>query len=93
VVSRLKTTEYHFPENSFIEEVSFGMQTHPEWEEQLVVQPHSLKASRQIGFLVDFHFRLGKNVPFSRKIQQLSLSLDKNFRRNVDYCVDRSSKP
>ncbi len=93
MVSRLKTTEYHFPENSFIEEVSFGMQTHPEWEEELVVQPHSLKASRQIGFLVDFHFRLGKNVPFSRKIQQLSLSLDKNFRRNVDYCVDRSSKP
>jgi hypothetical protein len=92
VESQLKTTEYRFPENSFIEEVSFVMQTHPEGEEELVVQPYSLKATRETGFLVDFHFRLGKNVPFGRRIQQLSLSLDKNFRRNVDYCVDRSSK-
>jgi hypothetical protein len=92
VVSQLNTAEYRFPENSFIEEVSFSMRTHPEGEEELVVQPYSLKATRQTGFLVDFHFRLGKNVPFNRKIQQLSLSLDKNFRRNVDYYVDRSSK-
>ena len=92
VESKLKTTEYRFPKNSFIEEVSFVMQTHPEGEEEIVVQPYSLKATRQTGFLVDFHFRLGKNVPFSRKIQQLSLSLDRNFRRNVDYYVDRSSK-
>lgn len=92
VESRLKKTEYRFPEKSFIEEVSFVMQTHPEGEEELIVQPYSLKATHQTGFLVDFHFRLDKNVPFSRKIQQLSLSLDKNFRRNVDYYVDRSSK-
>lgn len=92
VVSQLNTAEYRFPENSFIEEVAFSMRTHPEGEEELVVQPYSLKATRQTGFLVDFHFRLGKNVPFNRKIQQLSLSLDRNFRRNVDYYVDRSSK-
>ena len=92
VTASLQPQQYRFPENSFIEEVSFVMQTHPEGEEELVVQPYSLKATRQTGFLVDFHFRLGKNVPFSRKIQQLSLSLDRNFRRNVDYYVDRSSK-
>jgi hypothetical protein len=92
VESQLKAAEYHFPENRFIEEVSFIMQTHPEGEEELIVQPYHLKATRQTGFLVDFHFKLGKNVPFSRKIQQLSLSLDKNFRRNADYCVDRSTK-
>ena len=92
VESNLKTTEYRFPDNSFIEEVSLVMQTHSEGEEELVVQPYSLRATHQTGFLVDFHFRLGKNVPFSRRIQQLSLSLDKNFRRNVDYCVDRASK-
>jgi hypothetical protein len=92
VESRLNTNEYRFPESSFIQEVSFAMQMHPEGAEELIVQPYSLKVSRQTGFLVDFHFRLGKNVPFNRKIQQLSLSLDKNFRRNVDYYVDRSSK-
>jgi len=92
VRTHLKPSEYRFPENVFIQEVSLTMQTHPEGEEELVIQPYSLKVTRQTGFLVDFHFRLGKDVPFGRRIQQLSLSLDRNFRRNVDYCVDRSSK-
>lgn len=64
------------------------METHPEGDEVLVVQPYFLKASHQVGFLVDFHFNLGDGIPFfpfGRRIQQLSLSLDKNFRRNVDY--------
>jgi hypothetical protein len=92
VLARLKPSEYRFPENSFIEEVSLVIQSHPEGQEELVIQPYSLKTTRQTGFLVDFHFRLGKDIPFSRRVQQLSLSLDRNFRRNVDYCVDRSSK-
>jgi hypothetical protein len=92
IESQLKPTEYRFPDNNFIQEASLTMETHPEGVEELVVQPYSLKATRQTGFLVDFHFRLAKNVPFSRKIQQLSLSLDRNYRRNIDYCVDRSSK-
>ena len=92
IESQLRPTEYRFPDNNFIQEASLTMETYPEGVEELVVQPYSLKATRQTGFLVDFHFRLGKNVPFSRKIQQLSLSLDRNYRRNIDYCVDRSSK-
>jgi hypothetical protein len=92
VVARLQPQQYQFPSNNFIQEVSLIMASHPEGNEVLVVQPYFLKASRQIGFLVDFHFNLGRSVPFSRRIQQLSLSLDKNFRRNVDYYVDRSSK-
>jgi hypothetical protein len=92
VISLLKPQQYRFPDNSFIQEVSLIMETHPEGEELLIVQPYSLKALRQTGFLVDFHFRLDTKVPFNRKIQQLSLSLDKHFRRNLDYYVDRSSK-
>jgi hypothetical protein len=84
--------QYKFPANSFIPEVSLIMATHAEGNELLLIQPYFLKASRQIGFLVDFHFALRDGVPFNRKIQQLSLSLDKNGRRNVDYYVDRSSK-
>jgi hypothetical protein len=92
VESKLKPSEYRFPENSFIQEVSLVMETHPEGEDELIVQPYSLKATRQTGFLVDFHFRLAKGAPFNRRVQQLSLSLDKNFRRNVDYYVDRSTR-
>ena len=82
----------YVPKNSFIEEVSFIQKQHHEGDELLVVQPYFLKATRQFGYLVDFHFRLREGVPFSRKIQHLSLSLDRNFRRNLDYYVDRSSK-
>ena len=92
VESSLQPRQYQFPANSFIQEVSLVMETHAEGDEVLVIQPYFLKATRQIGFLVDFHFNLGPGVAFGRRIQQLSLSLDKNFRRNVDYYVDRSSK-
>lgn len=92
VEASLKPRQYQFPANSFIQEVSLVMETHAEGDEVLVIQPYFLKATRQIGFLVDFHFNLGPSVAFGRRIQQLSLSLDKNFRRNVDYYVDRSSK-
>jgi hypothetical protein len=92
VETSLQSRQYQFPANSFIQEVSLIMETHPEGDEVLVVQPYFLKASHQVGFLVDFHFNLGDGIPFGRRIQQLSLSLDKNFRRNVDYYVDRSSK-
>jgi hypothetical protein len=88
----LRPDQYLFPANSFIPEVSLIMAAHQEGTEVLVIQPYFLKALRQLGFLVDFHFNLGEGVPFSRRIQQLSLSLDRNGRRNVDYYVDRSSK-
>jgi hypothetical protein len=42
--------------------------------------------------LADFHFRLAEGVRFSRKVQQLSLSLDEQFRRNLDFYVDRFAK-
>ena len=92
IESSLRPEQFHFPENGFIQEASLIMESYAEGDETLVIEPYSLKAIRQTGFLVDFHFRLGKNVPFNRRIQQLSLSLDRNFKRNVDYYADRSSK-
>ncbi len=92
VESGLNSQQFRIREKSFLQEVSLIMETHPEGEELLIVQPYSLKASNQTGFLVDFHFRLDKKVPFTRKIQQLSLSLDKNSKRNLDFYLDRSSK-
>lgn len=88
----LKQEQYWRPTNEFIEEVSLIMETHPEGDELLVIQPYSLRASHQVGFLVDFRFHLREGVVFNRRVQQLSLSLTKNFRRNADYHVDRSSK-
>jgi len=92
VESQLAGPEYRIWEGGFIQEVSLVIQKHPEGEELLVVQPYSLRELHQAGFLVDFHFKLDKKIPFSRRIQQLSLSLDKSFKRNLDYYLDRSAK-
>lgn len=88
----LDTKDFNVPRSRFIEEISFVQRTHDEGDELLVVQPYHLKATKQFGFLVDFHFDLREGVSFSRKVQQLSLSLDRNFRRNLDCYVDRSKK-
>jgi hypothetical protein len=88
----LDPERFLIPANSFIDEVSFIQEVHGEGDELLVVQPYFLRLMRQFGFLVDFHFRLREGTPFSRRVQQLSLSLDEAYRRNLDYYVDRSTK-
>jgi hypothetical protein len=80
------------PEQDFIEELDLVMAEHPEGHELLTVQPYYLRVAKQFGCLVDFRFWLGDGVPFSRRVQQLSLSLDKSFRRNLDCYLDRLSK-
>lgn len=88
----LPPDKFHVPDNEFIEELGLVCRSHTEGNEELLVQPYYLRAKRQFGYLMDFHFRLAHGMPFSRKVQQLSLSLDRNFRRNLDYYVDRSNK-
>lgn len=90
--SVLATDKYHIPSNEFIQEISFICRRHTEGHEELMVQPYYLRATRQFGYLLDFHFHLAEGVPYSRKVQQLSLSLDRGFRRNLNYCVDRAER-
>ncbi|GEM_PF-250573 len=88
----LQPDQFYVPDNSFIKEISFIQRRHKEGNEQLEVQPYYLRSTGQFGYLVDFHFRLKPGVPFSRKVQQLSLSLDRSLKRNLDYYLDRYSK-
>lgn len=88
----LAETQYSVSAKGFLDEVRFVMASHAEGQELLVVQPYFLRASSCFGYLVDFHFRLGQDVTFSRRAQQLSLSLDHNFRRNLDFYADRTER-
>ena len=88
----LNPDQFRVPEQAFIEELDLVMAEHPEGHELLTVQPYYLRVTKQFGCLVDFRFWLGDGVPFSRRVQQLSLSLDKSFRRNLDCYLDRLSK-
>lgn len=92
VSANRQSNEYYIPRDRFIQEVRLVMRSHPEGEELLIIQPYSLRATQQTGFLIDFHFDLAENAQFDRRVLQLSLSLDKNFRRNLDHYVDRMTK-
>lgn len=88
----LRAGEFLVSEDSFQKEISFLLHSHKEGNEVIVLQPYYFAAAKRFGFLVDFHFDLKPGIPFSRRIQQLSLSLDKNFRRNLDYYTDRRAR-
>lgn len=92
VRSKLSPDDFWIPESEFRCELAFIMAQHPQGHEELVVQAYYLRATRQFGFVVDFHFRKKPEAPFDRKIQQLSLSLNRDFRRNTDHYLDRSRK-
>ena len=89
---KLPKEKFWINERSYHPEIHFTMRSHDEGEEQLIIQPYRLKAAEKFGLVADFHFRKKDGVPFTRKIQQLSLSLDRNFKRNLDCYVDRISK-
>lgn len=88
----LTPEQFWIPERGFLREIHFNMRQHPEGMEQLVIQPYLLRVNKSFGLVADFHFRLRQGIPFSRRVQQLSLSLDRGFKRNLDFYVDRFAK-
>lgn len=89
---KLAGDEYSLSKGGLLREVHFNMRRYSEGCEQLIIQPYRLPASGEFGVLADFHFRKDGEVKFSRRVQQLSLSLDEKFRRNLDCYVDRFDK-
>ncbi len=92
IEAKLDIHDFVVPTRGFLREVRFPLIRHDEGEEELIVQPYYLRVKKLFGFLVDFHFRLKEGVQFSRKVQQHSLSLDQNYKRNLDCYADRVSK-
>ncbi|WP_435007953.1 Piwi domain-containing protein [Tundrisphaera lichenicola] len=88
----LHEDQYVVRDRGFLNEIHLVMKHHPEGEEHLVIQPYHLRELGQFGCLVDFQFRKNDEFPFSRRIQQLSLSLDRQFKRNLDCYIDRLEK-
>ena len=90
--AEFKSHEFNLSGGAFLKEIDFCVGRHPEGEERIAIQPFYLATAKEFGFLVDFHFRVNEGVPFSRRVQQLSLSLDENYRRNLDYYTARLEK-
>lgn len=84
----LNLADYQLREG-FDRGVSYVLRRHPEGEERVWLEPYLLRRTGDFGFLADFTFTCKPGVPFNRRIQQLSLSLDDRFRENRDFYVQR----
>lgn len=56
------------------------------------LEPYYLKSKNKFGFLIKYQFKKDVNYPFDRKVQQLSLSLDKNGSSNKNFHIDKYQK-
>ncbi|HOQ33355.1 MAG TPA: Piwi domain-containing protein [Candidatus Hydrogenedens sp.] len=92
VQKKLSSDEYIIPNNKFRKEIFLILNKHPEGKECLLLSPYYLKSEKRFGFLIDFKFIKESNYEFNRKIQQLSLSLDKDFKSNSNFYIDKYNK-
>ncbi|CAG0935183.1 hypothetical protein TFLX_04015 [Thermoflexales bacterium] len=70
----------------------FVLERFPEGVQGVWLEPYHLKATDEFGFLADFKFYTFSGAKSTRRIQQLSLSLDKDGRSNKNFYADRFEK-
>jgi hypothetical protein len=69
--------------------ISFIVEDLPKGQRVVKLYPYYLSATEQYGVLLEFAFRKSPIVPFDREVQQLSFSLDRAGKSNVNSYLDR----
>lgn len=80
-----KENEKRFSPNHLyiiVEETEYG-------KKAIRIEPYYLKIKQKFGFLIDYRFLKEPEIPFNTKIQQLSFSLDEDFKSNVNFHIDK----
>lgn len=88
----LDERQFMLPKAGFRKYMYYVLEEHNEGWEVVWLEPYLLKVSKEFGFLLDFRFRKKEGVAFSSKVQQLSLSLDRDFRSNRNFYIDKFGK-
>ena len=65
---------------------------HQEGSEAIWLKPYRLRATGELGFLVDYWFKTPSDSRPNKRILQLSLALDAQGRRNKNFYLDRYRK-
>lgn len=92
VNSKFNKDEFIIPKKVFKKLIYLVLKEHEEGKECLQLSPYYLASERKFGFIIDFIFLKEKNIQYNRKVQQLSLSLDKNFKSNSNFYIDKFEK-
>jgi hypothetical protein len=69
--------------------IAYTIKHTPLGNQEIWLEPYYLVATKQYGFLIDFHFDKPPQTPYSRDVQRLSLSLDEHYRSNKNAYIDR----
>lgn len=85
-------SDHFYITGGFRQRVEIIMATYPEGKQVISLEPYLLRSRGQFGFLADFRFHPIKEHLGTRRSLQLSLSLDKNGRHNLNYYADRYSQ-
>ena len=92
VLEDLKTRQVIIPQKGFNKRIMFVLRVYNEGKEVIWLEPYYLRPSKKFGFLIDFKFLKNPDIPYSREIQRLSLTLDKDYRSNRNFYIDKFSK-
>lgn len=79
------TIETHFAS----QKVRFIIKSYDEGNQIVWLSPYFLETTQKFGFLLDFKFAVNQGQSFSRKIQQLSLSLNGEYKSNNNLYYDK----
>jgi hypothetical protein len=88
----LNQKQFILPTGKFRKCIDYVLEEHDEGSQLVWLEPYLLRVTGEFGFLLDFRFRKKEGVAFSSKVQQLSLSLDRDFRSNRNFHIDKFSK-
>lgn len=92
VINVLNDDDFFIPQKQLRKAIYFTIKQHQIGKETVWIEPFFLKSHQKIGFLIDFKFYKNYDVPFNKLVQQLSLSLDKFYRQNTNFYIDKLDK-
>lgn len=72
--------------------IKFILTHHHEGDEVVWISPYYLDYKYQFGYMIDFKFDVKRTQTFNRRIQQLSLSLDNEYKSNRNLYFDKFEK-
>lgn len=70
-------------------QIEFILHEFQQGKQKISLSPFYLEEQKKFGFVIDFRFSKNENIPFSKDVQILSLSLDQQGRSNKNYYSDK----
>ncbi len=94
IKQKLLNNDYILPEKKYKRKIVYLiLKEHTgKGKECLLINPYYYSYNKKLGLIVNFRFIKDSNISFDREIQRLSLSLDRNYKSNANFYIDKYEK-